>query len=228
MNRFITKGFVLVALVGAMTALTTTKADASFVAYICDAQACTGVQGTNWVLVDDNGAGDNAGAAGVISMVTGATIGGMTTTVNTSSTKPAIPQPQLDITFTAVGVGDVWLYATDTDYTSVSSLFGSLDGNFSGSGTIQGFLYGGDTNQQGTLSNGVSTPSTNSSPFHLTLTHPAATTSPYSLTAAVHIVRTSAGTTTGDFLIVPEPATMSLFGLGLAGVAALRRRRQAA
>lgn len=227
MNRFFTKSLVLVALVGAFTLFASARSEAAFVAYICDSQGCGGVQNTNWVLVTDNGAGDNAGAAGVISMVTGATIGGMTTTVNTSSTKPAIPQPELDITFTAVGIGDVWLYATDTDYTSVSPLFGSLDGNFSGSGSIQGFLYGGNDNVQGTLADGVSTPSSNSSPFHLTLTKAAASVSPYALTAAVHIVRTSAGTTTGDFLIVPEPATMSLFGLGLAGVAALRRRRQA-
>ena len=53
-----------------------------------------------------------------------------------------------------------------------------------------------------------------------------ATANLYALTIGVMIDLTNAsGPATGNLHIVPEPASLALFGLGLAGVAAYRRRR---
>ncbi len=163
-----TLGLAAVALVS-----TPARADASFQAWICDTQFCFG--GDAFV-VDDNSALDNDPAAGSIAFVHAT--GGLTTVVNVSQSKPILPQPSMDLNFVASGVGTAYLYAADTDFTAVSSLKGSLDGNWSGNGTIEGILYGGDNNAQGTLSSPVSTGLISTSPFSAQIFKAAATTSP--------------------------------------------------
>ena len=196
------------------------RADAAFQAWICDTQFCAGGDA---FMVQDNDVNDTDPTAGSIVFVHAT--GGLTTAVNVSQSKPILPEPSMDLNFVASGVGTAYLYAADTDFNAVSSLKGTLDGNWSGSATIEGILYGGVNNVQGTLSAPVSTGLISTSPFHADLTKAAATTAPYALSLGVEIKRTTAGTTTGDFLVTPEPATMGLFGLALFGLGGAVRRR---
>jgi hypothetical protein len=222
MTRNILKsGMVLAALVGAFTVAGVKQADAAFVAYICNDAACSG---GGDVIVTDQSAGDGSGVAGII--LASGSVGGLNASFNIATSKPSLPQPQMDITYNANGAGEVWFYAVDTDFSVVYPFVGSNDGNSSTGALVESQICGGNTNTPGAnglLGNCGALASTSTSPFHQLTSHVAATANPYALMLMVHVKQTG-GITTGDFLVVPEPATMSLFGLGLAGLAAFRRR----
>ena len=224
-RKTIGKVGVVLAFALAFAVTTTTNAEAAFVAFICDDPVCSG---GGDVVVTDGGAGDASPVAGSIVAV-GVNVGGFTLTLNNATSKPLIAQPSMDLNFSATttGTGHVWLYATDTGFTVVSPLFGTVDGNSSSSGSINATLYGGCDNTEGTLCNPVSTgPQPIPGSFHATLVHPAATANPYAMTLGVEIIANSPGITTGDFLVVPEPASIVLLGMGLIGAGAASRRRQ--
>ena len=109
-----------------------TPANAVFVARICNDLQCAGGDD---VIVQDNASGDLIAMTGAISFATSAF--GYTLEVNTSQSKPVIGSataPQLDLSFvvTGSGAGNVFLYASDTDFLSGGQFTLTLGGTNSG------------------------------------------------------------------------------------------------
>lgn len=227
-RKTIGKVGVVLAFALAFALTTTTRAEAAFVAYICNDALC---DGAGDVIVTDGGAGDAApGVPGAIAIV-GINVGGFLVTTNTSVSKPVRSEPSMDLAFSASTLtsGHIWLYASDSGFTTISPLAGTIDGNSDSSGSIIGSIYGGcnNSNLPTGLCNPVSTaPQVLPGAFSAQLVHPPASLSPYSMTLGVEIIANSPGTTSGDFLVVPEPASIVLLGMGLIGAGAASRRRK--
>jgi len=208
-----------------------TRADASFIAAVCQDLTCS----SSPIIVSDNGAGDTIPGTGAISFSVAAF--GYSLVVNTSQSKPVVGSssaPQLDLTFTATGSGTIFLYAGDTDFTGGAQAFTLSLGETSsgGSGAATGRAWGGTTNNALTFSplissivlSGVAASSTATGTYNPTV-------NPYSLSIGVQIVRTTAGTTTGDLnfstAATPEPTSLAMLGIGLGFCGFAVRRRKA-
>ena len=234
--RRMTSGLLAATMALAFVAMTSTKADASMIAWICADVNCNQVGD---VAITDGGAGDGSVLAGRIS--TGdQVVGGLTVVSTVDQSKPQIgsaTSPALDINYNATGTGEVWLYVSDTDFLGLHSASVTNDGNFTGTASISTNLFQG-------LNNAVNGNVLGSATMPLICatatdsTTPVAETcsgilsanggSPYSLLMGIHITRLSAGTSTGDALLtVPEPVSMTLFGLGMLGTGLYGRRRRA-
>ena len=146
--------------------------------------------------------------------------------------------PQLDLSFvvTGAGAGNVFLYASDTDFLTGGQFTLTLGGTNSGSsGSVQGRAWGGTSNSEFQFSGAnllsslgpFTTPSFAASASGLF----APSANPYSLTIGTTVSRTTAGTSTGDLNLqvsaIPEPSTWALMLMGpaLIGFVARRRRR---
>jgi hypothetical protein len=218
MKRMITKSLGLLALVGAMTAYSSSKAEAALSLNLCTTEFCVG--GTT-IIVTDGGAGDANPADGAITYI-GGFAGFSAASVNSAFGVPEIGTPgapQLDLHFSASGAGDGFLYAVQGPYGAPDPGKYSLSfgGTTTGSVSVQGIVGDSFADAQ------TVGPFTGDFSGSMALTHPA----PYTQVIGVHIVQGAGGISTGDLHLVPvpEPLSLSLLGLGLAGVAMRRRQR---
>ena len=218
MNRFFTKSIALVALVGAFTLVPAAKSEAAFDAWICNDYSCLGGDDLS---VTDNGAGDLNPLVGIISIQDNTGIGGMLTSFDIAASHPAIAQPQLDMLFGTVslGAGSVYIW-TANDYTYTGSLTARIGGTLAAGATLQPVVV---IDEASTPFVNWPGPFINTSPYAATWSA-GSVDEPYRAWLGVNIVHTAAGVSSGDFHLVPEPMTLSLLGLGLAGLAARRRR----
>jgi hypothetical protein len=198
--------------------------------------------GVTTVTVVDNGPGDSDPTVGVILYAPGGggPFPGLLVTIDTGISKPVHPFPgtidlnAVEVTSTSAGAQDFILKLSDTDFSFpqfatqlAMSLGGTLGGPAGSTITFDG--YEDNTNTIfGTSGLHVGPGTFGPGAFSGTFLAGSFPVAPYSLTEIVSIHFTGFGVTTFDteLRVVPEPATLTLLGLGILGLGACTWRRR--
>jgi hypothetical protein len=224
MYRHILKAGGILALAGIASLAAVKPAEAALMLQLDD----PAVGGIEVTVVD----GD---ADGVV--VWNGALGGTVWTINitTGLSKPALPgssatSPHMDLNSVNVsggGAGTLNILLSDTDWSDAvpgggfTLLIGGTAQN-----TVAYSAYTDLDNVNFALDNLIAaTGPLGPGAFSATLGGPAATDLAYSITQVIQIVHTAAGVSSFDAELLPEPMMLSLFGLGLVGLAARSRRR---